>query len=147
MMKIFQIILILMITCHASFCQTTTYYHAGGVAINGFDAVSYFLDSAAIKGSKIFTYTWNNVEWRFSNQRNLEAFKSNPERYAPQFGGFCAYGVADDHKAPTQPNAFTIYEGKYLNYNTKVMDLWRKDMNGYIQKAEENWIDLKDEKY
>jgi hypothetical protein len=77
-------------------------------------------------------------------QANLDAFKLTPEKYAPQFGGYCAYGVSDDHKSPTDPDAWTIVDGKlYLNYNADVKTLWTKDQAGLIQKANELWPTIK----
>jgi predicted lipoprotein len=74
----------------------------------------------------------------------MEIFKANPEKYAPRYGGFCAYGTADGHKAPTSPDAWTIVDGKlYLNYDKSVQSLWKKDQQGYIQKADKNWPEVK----
>lgn len=125
--------------------QAPAYCSQNGVAIKGYDVVAYFKDSAAVAGNKQFSYTWQNTEWYFKNQANLDAFKAAPEKYAPQFGGYCAYGVSQDHKSPTDPVAFTILNNKlYLNYNPKVKTLWMKDTNGNIEKAEANWPALKD---
>lgn len=125
--------------------QAPAYCNQDGVAIKGYDAVAYFKDSAAIAGNKQFSYTWQNTEWHFKNQANLDAFKATPEKYAPQFGGYCAYGVSQDHKSPTDPAAFTILNNKlYLNYNPKVKTLWMKNTSGNIEKAEANWPALKD---
>jgi YHS domain-containing protein len=125
--------------------QSTNYFNTKGVAIQGYDPVAYFKQNAPVKGDKKFVYKWEGSDWYFASQENLDAFKTDPARYAPQFGGFCAYGVSEDHKSPTEPDAFTIVDDKlYLNYNAKVLELWRKDMKGRIAKAETNWIKLKD---
>ena len=125
--------------------QAPAYCNQNGVAIKGYDVVAYFKDSAAVAGNKQFSYTWQNTEWYFKDQANLDAFRDAPEKYAPQFGGYCAYGVSQDHKSPTDPAAFTIVNNKlYLNYNPKVKTLWMKDTNGNIKKAETNWPSLKD---
>ncbi|HEU5291688.1 MAG TPA: YHS domain-containing (seleno)protein [Cyclobacteriaceae bacterium] len=114
------------------------------IAINGYDPVAYFTQTAAVKGRDTLSYQWGNVKWLFSSQSNLDSFKENPDKYVPQFGGWCAYGVSDNHKSPTDPNAFTIVAGKlYLNYNRKVMELWRSDTTGHIKRANLNWISLK----
>ena len=66
--------------------------------------------------------------------------KANPEKFAPQFGGYCAYGLSENHKSPTEPEAFTIVDDKlYLNYNLKVKELWKKDIPGRIKKANDFW--------
>lgn len=127
--------------------QQTTFFHTDGVAIRGYDPVAYFLANKPVAGDKAFSFRWQEVDWYFSSQANLDKFKEAPDKYAPQFGGYCAYGVSDNHKSPTQPEAFTIVDGKlYLNYNPKVKELWLKDTEGHIRRAETNWAELKDKK-
>lgn len=127
--------------------QSVTYYNEKGLAVKGYDVVAYFSDHAPVEGSKDFSYNWEGVEWRFKNQANLDAFKANPASYAPEFGGYCAYGVSENHKAPTDPAAFTVLNNKlYLNYSLDVKKMWLKDTNGRIKKANENWKTLKSSK-
>lgn len=116
------------------------------VAIRGYDPVAYFSESKPVPGNDQYTFIWNDAVWKFSSQRNLDMFKSDPEKYAPQFGGYCAYGMGDGdgHKATTSPEAWTIVDGKlYLNYNTNVQKLWRKDQEVFIRKAVDNWPRVK----
>ena len=81
-----------------------------------------------------------NATWHFSSAENLSLFKAEPEKYAPQFGGYCAYGMADGHKAPTQPDAWTIVDNKlYFNYNKEVLAKWRENRDESIKKAVDNW--------
>jgi len=140
---------ILSVFLFAFFCvlanaQSPAYYNEKGVAIKGYDVVAYFTDHTPVEGSKNFSYNWEGTEWHFKNQANLDAFKANPVTYAPEFGGYCAYGVSENHKAPTDPAAFTIVDNKlYLNYSPEVKKLWIKDTKGRIKKAEENWQKLK----
>jgi len=142
MKQLFTILLFL--CCTTAFAQNTNYFSKNGIAINGYDPVAYFTDSAAVEGQKEFAYDWMGVRWLFKNQANLKNFKSGPEKYAPQFGGYCAYGASENHLAPTEPAAFTIVDDKlYLNYNVKVRDLWRKDMQGRIKTANTYWNTLK----
>ena len=116
-------------------------------AIQGYDPVAYFKNLKPVKGRNEFSYNWKGENWYFATQKNLNDFKANPEKYAPQFGGYCAYGVADGHKAPTSPDAWTIFDGKlYLNYDRNMRDLWVKDMKGFIQQANKNWPAVKKEK-
>jgi hypothetical protein len=125
----------------------TTYFNKKGVAIRGYDPVAYFSENKPVEGSQDFSYKWQGTEWRFKDKSNMELFKSNPEKYAPQFGGYCAYGVSENHKSPTEPEAFTIVGDKlYLNYNVEVRELWRKDKDGHIKKGETNWVQLKTSK-
>ena len=116
-------------------------------AINGYDPVAYFTESKPVKGKKEFSHEWKDSNWLFSSAKNRDTFKADPEKYAPQFGGFCAYGVSDNHKASTSPDAWTIVDGKlYLNYDLGVKQLWSKDRENRINKAHANWPEVKKEK-
>lgn len=113
-------------------------------AIKGYDPVAYFTIGKPVMGDPKISFHWNNADWYFSSQENLNAFKSSPEKYAPQFGGYCAYGVSDNHKAPTDPGAWTIVDDKlYLNYNKEVKELWSKDKPMHIKKANDLWPTIK----
>jgi len=113
-------------------------------AIRGYDPVAYFMAGKPVKGDAKFSYTWRGASWHFASQQNLDLFKSNPEKYAPQYGGYCAYGTAKGHKAPIDPQAWTVLNGKlYLNYDADVKATWDKDRPGYIQKADKNWGEIK----
>jgi YHS domain-containing protein len=113
-------------------------------AINGYDPVAYFGESKPVKGSDSLTYQWKDAAWHFSSQKNLQAFKSNPDKYAPQFGGYCAFGMSRGYKAKTLPETWTVIDGKlYLNYNMDVKKEWSKTPEVYIEKANKNWIDVK----
>ena len=119
------------------------FYQEKGVAMKGYDPVAYFTEKKATAGDPVFTYEWAGALWRFISKDNLEAFKKQPDKYAPQYGGYCAYGVSENHKSPTDPNAWTVIDGKlYLNYNLKVKELWSADIPGRIQKADFNWKSL-----
>jgi YHS domain-containing protein len=116
-------------------------------AIKGYDPVAYFTDKKPVKGKKQFTYRWQDATWYFASQAHLDLFKASPEKYAPQFGGFCAYGVSRNYKVKIEPEAWTILDDKlYLNYDLDVSKTWNKDPAGYIKKANANWAKLKDEK-
>lgn len=115
-----------------------------GVAINGYDPIGYFKDNKPVQGRQEFMYEWNGATWRFSSKENLEIFMSDPEKYAPQFGGYCAFGMAENHKAPTSPDAWAIVDGKlYLNYNLDVRTLWKENQQHNIELATENWPHVK----
>lgn len=118
-----------------------------GVAIRGFDPVAYFSESKPVEGSTDFSLSWQGTQWHFKDKTNLELFRQNPEKYAPQYGGYCAYGVSEDHKSPTEPSAFTIVNDKlYLNYSLKVKERWIKNRDERIVKADGLWITLKEKK-
>ncbi len=111
-----------------------------GVAIKGYDPVAYFTDSRPVRGMPEFKYVWKSAEWRFASSDHLEMFKKDPEKYAPRYGGYCAYAISQGKTADIDPEAWTIYEGKlYLNLDKDVQKLWEKDMQEYIRKADENW--------
>jgi len=121
-----------------------TTYQSGGVAINGYDPVGYFVDQAPVKGNASLAHIWNGTKWQFANQQNLDAFKANPEKYAPKFGGYCAYAVSRGYTAPTDPNAWSIVDDKlYLNYSKSVRSRWAEDTSGNIVKGNTNWPDLR----
>ncbi len=127
-----------------TFAQSISFTNTNGTAIKGYDPVAYFTEQKAVEGNKDFAYDWSGSKWLFSSEANLETFKANPQKFAPQYGGYCAYGTSENHLSPTDPNAWTIVDGKlYLNYNKKVKELWSKDIPTRIQKADENWTTLK----
>ena len=112
----------------------------GNVAIRGYDPVAYFTEEKAVKGSREFTLGWQGADWRFASAENRDLFAANPEQYAPQYGGYCAWAVSRNYTAPTDPDAFTLVGGKlYLNYNAKVMEQWLEDRDANIEQADENW--------
>jgi YHS domain-containing protein len=114
-------------------------------AIRGYDPVAYFKEAKPVKGSDEYSFKWKDANWFFSSKENLDSFSLNPEKYAPQYGGYCAYGLSEGHKAPTDPNAWTIVDGKlYFNYSLKVKELWIKNPTERIEKADKNWPMLKD---
>ncbi len=111
-----------------------------GLALRGFDAVAYFDQDKAVKGSKQFTHEWNGATWRFAIAEHRDQFAADPERYAPQFGGYCAFAVSHGSTADAAPRAWTIVDGKlYLNYNTDVQRQWRRDAQAHIERAHRNW--------
>ena len=109
------------------------------MAIRGYDTVAYFTEGAPVEGSERFTADYRGAEWRFASQRHLDLFESAPGKYAPQYGGYCAYGVAGDYLVKIEPEAWTIVDGKlYLNYSRGVQNRWEAGMPGLIAKADAN---------
>lgn len=120
-------------------------FQKDGVAINGFDPVAYFTQSAPVEGSSEYTVDYMGAEFRFATAENADLFKANPEAYAPQYGGYCAYAVSKGGTAKTDPDAWTVYDGKlYLNFNRTVRGIWGRDIPGNIAKADANWPDVLD---
>jgi YHS domain-containing protein len=106
-------------------------------AILGYDPVAYFTAGKPMKGSDAFVTQWMGAKWKFASQANLDAFKASPERYAPQYGGYCAYGVSQDNLVSIEPDKFRIIDGKlYLNYDADIQSRWLKDPAGYIRSAD-----------
>lgn len=111
-----------------------------GRAIRGYDPVAYFTEGRPVEGSKDFTHEWMGATWYFASAANRDAFAAEPERYAPQYGGYCAFAVANGSTASIDPEAWRIVDGKlYLNYSKSVFAKWLKDIPGYISKADANW--------
>lgn len=99
-------------------------------AINGYDPVAYFIEEQAVKGSEAFTHTWNDATWYFASQKNLSLFTDNPEKFSPQFGGYCAFAVSKGFTANVDPEAFALRDGRlYMFSEPKFRDEWLKGEN------------------
>lgn len=145
MKKLLFITCMLLLATITANAQKSAIFCTGGKAIKGYDPVAFFKEAKPVKGTDSLSYTYQDAVWLFSSDENLAAFKENPTKYMPQYGGYCAYGMADGHKAPTQTDTWTIVDGKlYFNYNAKVKEMWLKQQNDFIEKADVNWPKLKD---
>jgi len=111
-----------------------------GVAVGGYDPVAYFTAGKPVRGSKDITHTHEGATWRFASEANRAAFMADPAKYAPQYGGYCAWAVSQGYTAKGDPNAWKIVGDKlYLNYNRSVQRSWEKNAAGNITKADANW--------
>ncbi len=129
----------------AATAQKSEVFNTSDGAIHGYDPVAYFKEHKPVKGDKKYSTTWKSANWYFVSQQNLDAFKVKPDMYAPQYGGYCAYGLATGHKATTEPDAWLISDGKlYLNYNKDIQAKWKMKQAEYIQTANKNWPEIKD---
>lgn len=109
-------------------------------AIRGYDPVAYFNEGKPVKGDSSITFDWEGATWRFASEENRQVFATSPETYAPAYGGYCAYAVANGYTATTDPHAWNIVNDRlYLNYSKGVQQRWAKDISGYISKADKNW--------
>ena len=118
-------------------------YQHGGLAIRGYDPVAYYQQSAPVKGSVQFSYQWHGATWLFASAENRDRFQAEPEHYAPQYGGYCAYAVSKGRTASIDPEAWKIVDGKlYLNYSKGIQKKWEQDVPGNIVKADRNRPDL-----
>ena len=111
-----------------------------GVAIKGYDPVAYFTKGAPTRGSKQYALRHAGAEWRFSSAANKAAFAANPAKYAPAYGGYCAYGVAQGYLVKIEPHAWSIKRGRlYLNYSRSVQRTWSRKPRSYIARANKKW--------
>lgn len=114
-----------------------------GLALKGYDPVAYFEAQAPVKGLPEFTHRWMDATWRFSSAAHRDLFAKNPEKYAPQFGGYCAWAVSNNYTAPIDPQAWKIIDGKlYLNYSKDVQKKWEEGVLKRIEQASANWPQL-----
>ena len=124
--------------------STTTlhpqFYTEKGVALDGQDVVAYFTQSKLVMGVSQFKHNWGGTTWMFASAANRDMFANNPEKYAPQYGGYCAQATSEGNLAVTQPDAWKIVNGKlYLNYDKTVQAQWMGDIPGHIASANKNW--------
>ncbi len=120
-----------------------TFADRKGNAIRGYDPVAYFTEGEPAKGSKEFSYDWNGATWRFVSQENQQAFAANPEKYAPQYGGYCAWAVSQGYTASTDPLAWNITDGRlFLNYSKSVQANWLIEKEANITQGDINWPGL-----
>ncbi len=111
-----------------------------GTAVKGYDPVAYFVQNRPVKGRAEISLSWGGATWRFASEENRDLFQSDPERYSPQYGGYCAYAMASGELADIDPSAWKIVQGKlYLNFNRRIQRRWEKDIPGYIEKADKYW--------
>ena len=110
------------------------------VILAGHDAVAYFTEGKPVEGSVDYTAVYDGAIYRFSSAENRDLFRDAPARYAPQYGGYCAFALSKGALAPTVPEAWTIYQGKlYLNFSLQARSLWAQDIPGNITLAEGYW--------
>jgi hypothetical protein len=111
------------------------------VAIKGYDAVAYFQTGQAQKGNKLFTFQWHSLIWHFVSKENRDLFAQNPEKYAPQYDGYCAWAMTEARKAETNPEVWKIVDGKlYLNCSPAAHEKWSRDIPGNVKKSDMNWL-------
>ena len=115
-------------------------FSAAGIAINGIDPVAYFTEERPIEGDAAHAIDWDGAQLLFASAENKAMFMADPERFKPQYGGYCAYAVSKGYTASTDPKAWSIYNDRlYLNYSRPVRALWALDKEGHIASANANW--------
>lgn len=124
----------------AAQADSHVYSASDSTAIDGYDVVSYFTDGTPERGDPNHAVIWKGVVWQFASDEHREIFEANPRAYAPQYGGFCAYGVAMGQVLQTDPTVWRIHEGKlYLIHSQQVWPLWVENIPGHIHEADANW--------
>jgi YHS domain-containing protein len=113
---------------------------ANGVILDGYDAVAFFTDNKPVKGEAKYQYNYQDAIYYFASQEHLDLFKSNPDKYKPQFGAWCAYAVSLGRIAPIDVNTFSIVDGRlFIQHNQRAVNGWNKDVPGNIEKADKYW--------
>ena len=139
-MKPWSVLLVVIQILASAHALAGDFFEKDGAAIRGYDPVAYFTEKKPVKGTSAYTAQHGGSVFHFASQANRDAFVAAPARYAPQYNGFCAFGVAGGYKASIDPAAFTVVDGKlYLNYNSSIQGRWRGDIPGYVAKADRNW--------
>jgi YHS domain-containing protein len=120
--------------------EPATYTIQGNLAVGGYDAVAFFSDNKPVEGSGAFVTTYKGATYRFASAAHRDLFKADPAKYAPQYGGYCAYAVSRNQLAPGRPQHWAVHKGKlYLNVSANIQKKWNQDRDGNIAKADANW--------
>jgi YHS domain-containing protein len=129
-----------LVTATAASAAPANYTGGTGAGASGYDVVAYFTQSKAVRGKADITASYNGVTWRFSSEANKALFVANPGKYAPKFGGYCAWAVAHGVTAPGSPQAWSIVGGRlYLNINKSIRAKWKADAATQIKNGNANW--------
>ena len=119
---------------------------ADNIAIHGYDPVAYFTEGRPMKGKNELAYAWQDARWHFASAGNRDLFKANPDRYSPQYGGYCALGISAGEYADINPEAWSIVDGKlYLNKLKEYTEAWDKAPAAYAKTANYNWGNNRDQ--
>ena len=114
-----------------------------GLAIGGTDPVAYFTQGEPVAGSPEFQWEWHGATWQFASSEHRDLFQADPEAYAPQYGGWCAWAAANGEAASTVPEAWKIVDDRlYLNYSKWIQWRWERDIPGKIEAADAHWPDI-----
>ena len=139
-------LVLLALAAAPAFAGPAVYSADGRVAIEGTDPVAYFTEGRPVAGKPEFSHDWMGATWRFASAANRDAFAKAPAKYAPQYGGFCAWAVSNGYTAKSEPDAWKIVDGRlYLNYDRNIQGRWALDQSGNIKKADANWPGIRKE--
>lgn len=147
MKTILAFVLLSIASISAGFAKSLVNVDRNGVGLREYDPVAYFTENKAVKGSPQFQSSSNGVIYYFASDQNKTLFDANPTKYAPQFGGFCAWAVSRGYTAPIDPNAFQIVNGRLLlQYSLRVRKDFSQDTEGNLRKADANWPGIVEKK-
>ena len=136
----------LMLACGVASALEPVFSTTFGGAIRGYDPVAYFTEGRPVEGKSAHRHEWMGATWSFASEENRAAFEAEPEKFAPRYGGYCAWAVSQGYTASIDPDAWRIVDGAlYLNYSLGVQKRWEKDIPGNIAKADVNWPRLLEE--
>ena len=123
--------------------ESVIYTKDANLALDGYDTVAFFENNKPIQGSNEWKTIYREAEWRFSSEYNLNLFIENPDRYAPEYGGYCAWAMNEGNLAPGKPEHWDIINGRlYLNYSRSTRKKFLADLNSMIRNADSNWLEL-----
>ncbi|MCW5771714.1 MAG: YHS domain-containing protein [Rhodospirillaceae bacterium] len=138
--RLFVAVAVLGVTASLAAAEKPPVFSSNGAAIRGYDPVAYFTQGKAVKGDPKFSAEYKGAVWHFASAAHRDAFKADPAKYAPQYGGYCAFGTAQGYAVPIDPEAWRIVGGKlYLNNSKAVQQRWNQNVPGYIDAADKNW--------
>ncbi len=126
--------------CPAVRADAPIYYAPGGIALSGYDVVAYYTEGRAVPGDADYALSWRGAIWYFTGPETLMAFEMNPDAYAPQFGGYCAYAVGEGHPGPSRPDAFFLRDGRLYFLDSRAMaDQPAAALDAIVARAKAHW--------
>lgn len=135
-----SLLLLSLLVWHTGWAEKAAVFSNGEGAIRGYDPVAYFTEGRPVKGQSAHHVRYRDADWYFASAEHRDQFQREPEKYAPQYGGYCAWAVSRGYTASVDPQAWTLHEGKlYLNYSKGVQRDWLEDIPGNVRKADANW--------
>jgi YHS domain-containing protein len=138
------LLVFLLLAQSIAYAQELDFFAKKNIAIEGYDAVAYFTLGKPTKGVVSYSTQHQGITWYFSSQQHLDLFNKEPQKYIPQYGGYCAFGLAEGKKIAVSPTSWAVVNGLlYLNYNEQIHRQWKKNPSGLIEKANGNWETLK----
>jgi YHS domain-containing protein len=142
-LRVVALVLLMLCGSTASWAAGPVNTNRDGVALHGHDPVAYFVQNKPAKGEARYAATHQGAVYWFASDDNRQAFAATPDKYTPQYGGYCAYGVSQGAKPDIDPAAFAVVGGKlYLNLNPAIQQRWQQDIPGYIKAADAKWPEL-----